>query len=314
MQSLTAKHAERDIFWTMGGLGLQADASPLAKSIAPQCFGIATGHISPPRFELNNMGCFRLHISGTRQVALFNSTDIRKFLAATREMQSATAVDARSWSDTVTKDDMLKFATAYPLGFRRAVVGPGDLLFVPPQWLCAHRLVNVGDVVGLRWGYIAQSELAVIYNHSDNKSNPIMKDGANALKALFPPASQAVPEGQDSRSAEGAAEAIVDGPPNHDGPSRALQTQGSFLSKPILDAAIAALGVKDPPGAATREAPSPAAGQPKFRRTHSSDKPLVLDGDALVDEEMPDGQIEQPTVDAPRAGGPPAQVADGDLN
>ena len=102
------------VFWSQQDVGQAFDSAPaVGKHLSPSTFGICTGHEGPPRSELFGMGCFRMHMAGTRQVALFSVAAVRLFLAKGGQPTSITIAQARAWAETVDKESLVKFKKAY---------------------------------------------------------------------------------------------------------------------------------------------------------------------------------------------------------
>ena len=65
-----------------GALSYKADGDQYAnlqKALLPSLFGISEGHISPAKFELHEIGCIRVAVSGTRLVAMVSSVAVDNF-------------------------------------------------------------------------------------------------------------------------------------------------------------------------------------------------------------------------------------------
>ena len=198
-------------FFDMGRMAKPEDHPSLTKHLRPMLFGIAGCNVSLPNFELNMMGCIRICVEGTRQVALFNVSEVLKVIGAEKSL-----LDCQAWCASITGASLIQFGAQSPGAFYLATVGPNDLLFTPANFLTAHRVTNVGDVVGARFAYYSRLEKDIYESFPNNQ---VMRECLKAMEEVEAVETEPVRGGEQSsegaggarREAAMAAAAAIDG-------------------------------------------------------------------------------------------------------
>ena len=128
-----------------------------AGAAAPSVFIVAGGHTSPAKFELQELGCLRFVLSGSRTVVLINSEHVRAHDKFTVPEGSSEVGAVEAWAN-LADEAAIKAFTGGGGQIWTATTGPGDCLFVPVGFVCMHKVQSTADHVGLRIGVVGKDD------------------------------------------------------------------------------------------------------------------------------------------------------------
>jgi hypothetical protein len=169
------------------GLGLMiappaAEVPHLARIFQVVASGVAAGHVSIGKFEVNELGCVRIGLRGTRVVVIINTMHLQLHC-----QDIGSTGDILSWVQKAGPEDIQNYLNA-GRQLWWGTVGPNDTLFIPTGFVVCHRIMASEDCVGVRLGAsikdIAVMERTInLHSKSGQLPNDIIKDMLPLVRA-----------------------------------------------------------------------------------------------------------------------------------
>ena len=124
----------------------------------PAVYGAAENHVHV-RLDLAGLASLRLIFQGTRTVALCRLSDVHTFLMSiTKDKPEAQRVSTAlcyAWLKAASAHQLQSFLDAGNK-FWWATVGPYDALYMPTGTICAERVCNLEDSLGVKVAFLAR--------------------------------------------------------------------------------------------------------------------------------------------------------------
>lgn len=148
------------------------------------------------------MGCFRITLTGIRQVAIIDSLAILAFLKDSK-------MDSAFWLTSCTQEKLNEFL-AMGNKVHICTVGPGDALYIPPGSLTRHQVQKDFDVYGLRVGVTSPQTLRIMQELVKARGDAGQPENACMQQAIAMLTGAGAPETVVAMGGSVAAEAAED--------------------------------------------------------------------------------------------------------
>ena len=153
-----ADKSKNDMFFDFAD---DEDVKVAASILAPAIFVVAGGHVSSAKYELQEMGCLRFVLAGSRTIVLLDALAIKQHVDMGTPEGGSEFTAAENWANNASQAALQEFVAKGGKVYT-ATTGPMDVLYVPAGWLCFHKVQQAADHVGLRIGTATKNCIPVL--------------------------------------------------------------------------------------------------------------------------------------------------------